>query len=90
MPTYPQQDRANEGFTFSREQAVRMDERFSQAMLKAARRGLERPPMIGVFVDDTPFRPTYFARESALSLYGSSSQMCVDFAGADRDTLLLP
>ena len=87
MPTYPYQDGANEGFTFSREQAVRMDEAFSNAMLRAARRNLERPPRIGVFVDDTPFNPTYFAPESALSLYGSSSQMCVDFAWQDRETI---
>ena len=87
MPTYLCQDGANEGFTFTREQAVRMDEKFSKAMLHAARRGLERPPKIGVVVDDTPFRPTYFARESALSLYSSSSQMCVDFAGQDRETI---
>ena len=85
MPTYPYQDGANEGFTFSREQAVRMDEAFSNAMLRAARRNLERPPRIGIFVDDTPFRPTYFAPESALSLYGSASQMCVEAAGAERD-----
>jgi len=85
MPTYPYQDGANEGFTFSRGQAVDMNEAFSQAMLKAARRGLERPPKIGMFVDDTPFRPTYFAPESALSLYGSASQMCVEAAGAERD-----
>ena len=80
----PYQSGASEGFTFSREQAVEMNKEFSAAMIKAARRGLERPPRIGVFVDYTPMRPTHFAPESQLSLYGSSSRMCSDAAGAEE------
>ena len=81
----PYQQGQNEGFTFSREEAIEMNNEFHEAMLRAARLGRERPPRFGVFVDDTPFRPTYFLPESALSLYGSSSQMCVEAAGADRE-----
>lgn len=80
----PFQTGANEGFTFSREQAVEMNNEFGAAMLKAARRGLEHPPRIGVFKDDTPMHPTHFAPESQLSLYGSSARMCSDAAGAEE------
>jgi hypothetical protein len=55
-----------------------MNDNFADAMRNAKAKGLERFNE-GVFKDDTPFSPTYFAREMmARSFTGSSADVCVE------------
>jgi hypothetical protein len=53
---------------------------FQKAMRRAIKRGLERPPMIGTFKDDT--LPThyrqYFVSDQAHSGYSSPAQECAE------------
>ena len=81
---------SSSGAYFTYSQVREMDDNFAEAMRVAKRAGLESFKE-GVVKDDTPFSPTYFAREMmARSFTGSSAGVCVDDVSAQRDARPAP
>lgn len=69
-------------FSFTYEQAARMNIKFARAMFAARARGLEKF-VIRVFTTDKPMRAVHFERATPCSFMSSSAGACVDIIPAE-------